>query len=293
VTHQKAHFRCLRLEGPRDAVEAALAAVWESGASGVEERGSDSAEGSRSELIVYAPAASAARLESSLREWARSRAPTLSVGPLENVAELDWAERYRAGQQSIEVSPRLRVRPPWVRGLQRDVVIEARQAFGTGAHASTALALAALDQHLVERRAARVLDLGCGSGVLSIAALRCGAARAFACDIDPQAVRETAENARLNRVAGRLEVWCGSLAACRLRGVDLAIANLIRHELLPQLPDLAGTLASGGWLWLSGLLDRDVSEIRDALRQLGLRPRSRADRHEGGDHWVALGATRH
>ncbi len=293
MTHQRARFRSLRVEGPREAVEAAVALVWDSGASGVEERDAPATSGSRSVLIVYAPAESAARVESSLRAWAQRHAPALRVGPMEEVAELDWAARFRAGQRPVEISARLRVRPPWAPGSPRDVVIEARQAFGTGAHVSTGLALHALDRHLAQRNAARVLDLGCGSGVLSIAALRCGARRVFACDIDAQAARETAENARQNRVAQELSVWCGSLAACRLRDIDLAIANMLRRELLPELPALAETLAPAGWLWLSGLLARDVDAVEHALRALGLTPQSHLVRDEGGDRWVALGAARH
>lgn len=295
MAQQNVRFRCLRLAGPAVDLEAALATAWDSGASGVEERDPDpsAASGvSGSELIVYAPAEAIARLESSLRSWAARRAPALRIGPVEEVVEEDWTERFRVFQHAVDVSPRLRIRPPWVAGSARDVVIEARQAFGTGAHASTALALQGLDESLLRNAAGRVLDLGCGSGVLAIAALRCGAGRVYACDTDPQAARETAENARLNRVERGLVVWCGSLEACRLVDIDLAIANMVRRELLPLLPGLVGCLAEAGELWLSGLLDADLPVLEEELGALQFRIEERLGRDEAGDQWIAIQALR-
>jgi ribosomal protein L11 methyltransferase len=294
VTPNDASFRRLRVVGSRAEVEAAAAIGWESGASGFEEveprEPGDVV--SRSELIVYARSETASRVESSLRAWATRYAPTLCLGALEDVIEVDWSARYREQQPVVEVSRRLRIRPPWAPGSPDDIVIEARQAFGTGTHASTALALLALDRHLASQPAARVLDVGCGSGVLAISAARAGATSVFACDTDFQAARETLENALSNRVGRALRIWCGSLASCRLRSVDLVIANLIRREIMPLLPDLAALLANEGWIWLSGLLVQDLAEVEEALSRLGLCIRRRLDREENGDHWVAVGVSR-
>ena len=128
--------------------------------------------------------------------------------------------------------------------------------------------------------------------MLAIAALRRGVRVAYAFDHDPQAARETRENAELNGVGGGLRVWCGSLASCQLGAVDLAIANLLRRELLPLLPDLAALLADRGWLWVSGLLQSDLAEVEAMLGRLSLHLRERLERREDGEHWVALGISR-
>lgn len=301
---QRPRFRRIEVSGEAAELEAATAVAWEAGATGFEEPDvSETDRDSRSEpvfgsrLIVYTDADVAARVESSLRRWAQRHAPSVEIAAPQPVVEVDWTQRFREHQRVIEVSPRLRVRPPWLPGNSRDVVIEARQAFGTGAHASTGLALVALEEQLTESFGGFspcVLDIGCGSGVLSIAALRCGASRVFACDLDPQAARETFENAGSNHVADRLFVWCGTLDAFRppsrrgASGVDLAVANMVRREILLVLPGLAAALRRDAKLLLSGLIETDLSEMSLALAAQAFVVERRLDREEGGDHWVAL-----
>src|SRR5262249_55991064 len=127
-------------------------------------------------------------------------------------------------------------------------------AFGTGADGSTARALAALDARLAAAPRARVLDVGAGSGVLAIAALRLGAAAALACDLDPIAARETRENATRNGVD--VASFAGSLDALGPRAgrFDVVVANLLSSELRPILAALAARVAAGGALVLSALL---------------------------------------
>ena len=286
-------FHRFVVRGDAVTLDLAAALAWESGAVGCEE---DSGAPS---LTVYAPSAVVARVQSSLLGWSRGEGATLWVGPAEPVADRDWSHEHRAHQPAVEISDRLRIRPPWLPGRSDDVVLEARQAFGTGTHASTALALEALDAELVgagdESRAgggASVLDVGCGSGVLSIAALRCGARRVFACDLDPIAAHETTRNARSNGVGARVAVWCGGLEALGSVPVDGAVANMIRREITPVLPDLCGKLAAGGWLWLSGLLDSDRGEIEAALGRCGFRVDGERERPDGDERWIALRASR-
>jgi len=261
------------------------AEVWAAGASGLEER--------PDRLIVYAPAERAA----AVRRAAVACLGEAAVSAAVAVPAADWPETWKAGLRPVVVSPRLVVRPPFaphpLAPGQREVVIEPRQAFGTGGHASTALALEALDAALAARPVARALDLGCGSGVLALAALQLGAARAVACDLDPLAARETLENARRNGLADRIAVFTGSLAALGAGGFELGLANLIRSELVPLLGELLARLQPGAALVLSGLLATERAALEHALAGFGARiVAARERRDECGDAWLALTATR-
>ncbi|HSJ96456.1 MAG TPA: 50S ribosomal protein L11 methyltransferase, partial [Myxococcota bacterium] len=168
-------FARIRARAAGARAERAAAEAWEAGAAGFEERDDGS-------LIAYAPAARAEAVRAALAAALGAGA----VGAVEPEPARDWPETWKEGLRPLVVSPRLVVRPPFaafpLAPGQREVVIEPRQAFGTGAHATTALALEALDEALAARSRARVLDVGCGSGVLALAALALGAAGAVACD---------------------------------------------------------------------------------------------------------------
>ncbi len=281
----------MRITAAREVAEVIAAEVFAAGASGLEERES----GDSVVLLVYAPAADAERV----RAAALATAGAAIVARAEPVVARDWPETWKNGLTPIVISSRLVVRPPFAAHAlatgQCEVVIDPRQAFGTGAHGSTALALALLDAHLVTARAARVLDVGSGSGVLAIAALRLGAGRALACDLDPIAVRETRENAARNGVAGRLACFTGSLDALgpRAKDFDLVVANVISSELLPILAALVERVSAHGVAVFSGLLVAERESIGAALARHGLRiTGERRERDLRNDEWLALIAMR-
>ena len=272
-----------------DCAERVGAEAFAAGASGLEER--DVAAGI--ELLVYAPTACADAVHGAVRDAAGAGASVAR----EPVVERDWPEAWKEGLVAVAVSPRLVVRPTFAAAAladgQVEVVIEPRQAFGTGAHGSTALALAALDARLAAAPGARVLDVGAGSGVLAIAALRLGAAAALACDLDPIAARETRENATRNGVD--VASFAGSVDALGPRAgrFDVVVANLISSELRPILAMLVARVATGGALVLSGLLAAEEDAIEALLGAHGLRVADRrSERDARGDAWLALTATR-
>jgi ribosomal protein L11 methyltransferase len=155
------------------------------------------------------------------------------------------------------------------------ILLDAGVAFGSGEHASTRGCLLALDELARRRRFARVLDMGCGSGILAIAAAKCWPARALAIDNDPQAVAVARENARQNRVAGRVRARLGegyrSLAVRAAGPYDLVLANILADPLCDMARDLARHLAPGGSAILSGLFDMQAARVIDAHRAAGLR----------------------
>jgi len=267
--------------------ECAAAAAYAAGALGLEERGEPGAV----TLLLYAPAAAAAAVASAVR--AALSGPGRVAEP-EGVPEIDWSQAWKAGLGPIAISPRLRVRPSFsrepARAGQADLVIDPGQAFGTGGHASTRLALAWVAE-LAPGLApgARVLDVGTGSGILALACLRLSAARALGLDLDPLAGEAAAENARRNGLAARLSLVRGSAAALGAVRFDLVLANLLSSEALPLLAELAAHTRPDGRAVFSGLLSGEGPAFRSALLGAGLLTLGeRQQRDPSGESWLAL-----
>ena len=194
----------------------------------------------------------------------------------------DWSERWKAFHRPLVLGDRLAVRPPWEAPIEVEieVVIDPGQAFGTGAHATTRLCL----ELLLELPAGGpLLDLGCGSGVLAIAAAKLGFGPVIAVDHDPLAVEATRANAVANGVA--LDVRRLDLRHDPIPAAPTVIANLLR----PLLLDYARALhESPAILIASGLLVHEADEIAAAFAPHG--PHEHARRERGG--WAALRLTR-
>jgi ribosomal protein L11 methyltransferase len=209
------------------------------------------------------------------------------------IHEADWAEAWKAYFPVLRVGRRLVIRPTWRRHRHGpgDVVLalDPGMAFGTGLHPTTRLCLAALEA-LADRGAVagrRVLDVGCGSGILAIAALKLGAASALGLDTDTIAVEATLANARRNAVARRVRARQGSLPSDD-PAFDVVLANLIAGVLVPLAPSLRDELRPGGALLASGIFVDREGEVGSAFGEAGLVV---IDRRAEGD-WVALEATR-
>jgi ribosomal protein L11 methyltransferase len=186
----------------------------------------------------------------------------------------DWDERWKAFHQPIEVAGRLRVRAPWHEGRPGDVVIDPGQAFGTGAHATTRLCLELLCEL---EPAGALVDAGCGSGVLAIAAARLGWAPVLGLDHERESVAATAENAAVNLV--ELEVRRWDLRDEAVPAAPTVTANLLRPLLLAlEFEEPPRTLIA------SGLLAHEGDEVARAMARHGLAEVRRRER-EG---WTAL-----
>jgi ribosomal protein L11 methyltransferase len=193
--------------------------------------------------------------------------------------------------QRLLVRPSFAPAPPDFSGIQ--LVIEPGQAFGTGGHATTRLALAGLDAlPAAALRGAHVLDVGCGSGVLALAALALGAARATGCDLDPLATAAAASAARENGFTARARWVTGSTAALADRHEGI-VANLIRSELTPLLPDFERLAKPGTWLVLAGLLASEREQMRELLARARFRVTAEREETDAtGDAWLGLTALR-
>ncbi len=179
------------------------------------------------------------------------------------VEDRDWVRAWLDHAQPLQFGERLWICPSGHEVTARDAVIvhlDPGLAFGTGTHPSTAMCLEWLALNDVEGKT--VLDYGCGSGVLAIAALKLGARHATAIDIDPQALIATRENARINAVDERL--ICAGIAQAVDEPVDIVLANILARPLVELAPKLANSLHHGGHIVLAGLLERQADEVRAA-----------------------------
>lgn len=198
------------------------------------------------------------------------------------VREDDWAHAWRAHFPVLRVGERIVIRPSWRRHRRRpgDVVValDPGMAFGTGLHPTTRLCLALLERIADGGAlatgdpgggAARVLDVGCGSGILAIAAALLGAGSVLGVDVDPIAVEATAANVRRNRLARRVRARDGS-APSGEGPFDVVLANLVASLLVRLAPGLAADLRPGGTLVASGIFADREEEVRAALAAAGL-----------------------
>jgi ribosomal protein L11 methyltransferase len=207
------------------------------------------------------------------------------------VDEAEWATAWQEHFHVLHLGRRLVIKPSWRRhrrtGDQVVIDLDPGMAFGTGLHPTTRLCLRALEDRADRGPLGRVLDVGCGSGILSIAAVKLGGTRALGVDIDPVAVEATSANARHNRVGKRVRAREGTVPSGE-GPFDTVLANLIAGVLIEIAPDLAGELVPGGTLIGSGIfIDREPDTQR-ALEAAGFEIAGRW--HESD--WVALEGVR-
>ncbi len=197
----------------------------------------------------------------------------------------NWNAVWEARFQPVVVRDFCGVRAPFhapLEGVRYELVIEPKMAFGTGHHETTWMMLDRMEQ--LDFQGKRVLDYGCGTGVLAILAARLGAARVVAVDIERPAWENTIENAARNGAADRLVAIHGSLEDVPPGAYDLVLANIERSTILHSLSALHRRLSANGVLLLSGILDADEPLMLDAAHQHGFRPVFRNQRNK----WLCL-----
>jgi ribosomal protein L11 methyltransferase len=235
------------------------------------------------------------QLEKAL--WYLGRISPLSAAHFRPVEEVDWVSSWKEHYQPIPIGERLIILPDWIEDhpAQRiPIRIDPGMAFGTGTHPSTQLCLLMTEQLMTAGGLAdkklNVIDIGCGSGILSIGAIKLGAQYALGVDIDPQAIENAQRNVAANEVEDRIELAVGSvrdILANRfsMRQASLVFVNILANVITQLFEDgLAELLAPGGALILSGILVEQRQEIEDCAQKHGL---VKTKCHQMGD-WIAL-----
>ena len=194
------------------------------------------------------------------------------------VEQEDWQNAWRKYYHPMDIGRRLAVVPSWQDYPTGRIALrlDPGLAFGTGGHETTSLCLEALDELVAGGE--RVLDIGTGSGILAIAALKLGAAAAEGVDIDPVAVRTACENAALNGVADRFTGLEGDLSDKASGRYDIITANIVANAIIALAPAVPGLLAAGGRFIASGIIDARADEVAAALAAAGLGPIARRDK---------------
>lgn len=206
----------------------------------------------------------------SERYCARGISHEIGTNP---VSEADWANEWKQYFKPIEIGRRLAICPQWERydnlGGRKVLRIDPGMAFGTGGHATTRLCLEALERFITP--ATDLLDLGCGSGILSIAALLLGAKSATGVDIDALAVKTAIENGQVNGFeAPRYTMLQGNLADRVAGKYGVIVANIVADVILGFCPGVPAYLKEGGVFIASGIIDTRAQEVEEAVRRAGL-----------------------
>lgn len=265
-------------------IAALLAAeAWDLGAAGIEERDHTTIDRAgqlgedEGQVLLVISFSNFDDAEQALAHF-EEHEPTLVV--LEGD---QWRDEWKKYFEPSRVSGRLCLQPPWKawQGNADDVVltIDPGRAFGTGLHETTRLVLKVIEASV--RGGERVLDVGCGSGILAIAALKLGAASAVCVDNDPDVVPITLENATVNGVGDPLQASATPIEEVE-GSYEHVYANIQAHILVPMADALRARVAPGGILVLSGILEEYADGVQEAFR-----PWHCAERHQDNE-WVAL-----
>ena len=273
----------LHVDVPEEDADLVSATLFELGAEGVEERDAGTLSKGAKEGHVTLVAAFAKR------EDAEAAIPELSAEWSPRIEEIvgdAWRDAWKEHYRPFSLTKRITVRPPWeayTPERKDEIVLELEpgRAFGTGLHATTTLVSRGLDAASDFIAGKAVLDVGTGSGILSLVALVLGAERAIAIDNDPDVVGVVRENAERNGLSTRIAASATPVEEVTAT-FPIVLANIEARVLIPLAKAIASRVAPGGRLWLSGILEGQENDVRAAYADFELLETTR----EG--EWVCL-----
>lgn len=225
-------------------------------------------------------------LKKKLKQYLVFLDPSEPVFQFRIVASQNWAEGWKSHFKPIRIGKRIVVKPPWqtwIPSCDRIVIdIVPKMAFGTGTHETTQLCIELLEQWL--QSGTKVLDIGTGSGILAIAAVKLGAKKVDAIDIEKEAVENAKENARLNSVENKIKIYLSSLENLPYKPYDLILANLDLKTILHLLPELHHYAKPSTAVILSGILKEEKTFVLNKLKSTPFQSIQSKTKKE----WIAI-----
>lgn len=203
------------------------------------------------------------------------------------IPPVNWNAMWESQFPPLVVDGKCTIKASFHKNLKKtrfNITIDPKMAFGTGHHQTTYMMCRALLNHEAEIKDKVVMDMGCGTAILSILALKLGADRAYAIDIDAVAAISAHDNARVNKVSGRIETYCGDASLLQAGKYDVLLANINRNILLQDIPTYARSLKKDGLLFVSGFYVEDMPMIVGMAEKSGLKYRS----YDSIDNWCCV-----
>lgn len=194
-----------------------------------------------------------------------------------------WEEQF----SPIVVDNLCTIKATFHKGLKKtrfNITIDPKMAFGTGHHQTTYMMCRALLQNESAVKGKDVMDMGCGTGILAILAAKMGANHTYGIDIDAIAAISAYDNAKVNRVSGKLETFCGDASLLQMNKYDIMLANINRNILIQDIPTYSRCIRKGGMLFVSGFYTEDMPMIVGVAGNAGLNYAS----HDSLDNWCCI-----
>ena len=251
-------------------VDETSALLFELGAEGVEERdeGTLAKNAASGKVTLVASFPTREDAEEAILELDQTLAPRY-----EEIVGDAWRDAWKEHYRPFAIAPGLVIRPPWEEYEAKEgehiLELEPGRAFGTGLHETTRLVAKAIQKYAADVQGKTVLDVGCGSGILALAALALGAEKAVAIDVDQEAIDVTKENAERNGLSGRIDASTTDLADLHFMA-PVVLANIEAKVLIPIAPVLERHVMPGGLILLSGILVPQKDDVRNAYPDMEL-----------------------
>ncbi|MBU5669942.1 50S ribosomal protein L11 methyltransferase [Peptoniphilus sp. MSJ-1] len=198
----------------------------------------------------------------------------------------DWANNWKKYYKPLEIGEKIAIIPEWEdyenKENRFEIKINPGMAFGTGTHESTYMCIEMLEKYVKDGD--RIFDIGCGSGILAIAALKLGAEHALAVDIDEKCISASHENAYLNNLSDKIEIKKGNLLDVVTGHADLIVSNIIAEIIVDEIKNLKNHMDKGGIFITSGIIKERRDMVIDALKENGFEIIDETDKN----NWVAI-----